>query len=173
MNSLAMQPSQSPPPIPPVPPTAGAATGGQATGTAPAPATAAGQSTREIIENAVNEAQQAAAGQATTVQPPPRIVQVSPDIPREVIPIIAIVFGSVAFMVVFGPITRGIMRMIERRQESSMVKGPPIAHQLQQLQQSVDTMAIELERISESQRFQTKLMNERERMALPPKSGSV
>lgn len=170
MSSLAMHPTQSPPPIPPVPPSAGAATGGQAAGSQPAQATGVTPSTREIIENAVNDAQQAAQGQATTIVPPPRIVQVSPDIPREVIPIIAIVFGSIAFMVVFGPITRGIMRMIERRQESHMVKGPPIAQQLQQLQQSVDTMAIELERISESQRFQSKLMNER--TALPPKAGN-
>jgi hypothetical protein len=72
--------------------------------------------------------------------------------------------------VVFGPITRGIMRMIERRQENKLVQGAPIAQQLQQLQQSVDTMAIELERISESQRFQSKLMNER--TALPPKANS-
>lgn len=176
MPILAMQtrPAQAgPPPIPPVPPTAGAATGGQAVGVSPPSGTAVSPtSTREIIENAVNEAQQAAGGQAVTVVPPPRIVQVSPDIPPEVIPIIAIVFGSVAFMVVFGPITRGIMRMIERRQERNMVQGPPIAQQLQQLQQSVDTMAIELERISESQRFQSKLMAEREKSALPPKANS-
>jgi hypothetical protein len=172
--NLAMQANQGPPPIPPVPPSAGAATGGQAVGVSPPSGTGVGPATtREVIQNAINEAQQAAeagqAGQAVILQPPPTFRGDSP-IPREVVPIIAIVFGSIAFMVVFGPITRGIMRMIERRQESNMVKGPPIAEQLYALQQSVDTMAIELERISESQRFQSKLMNER--TALPPKSGS-
>jgi len=34
-------------------------------------------------------------------------------------------------------------------------------HQLEQLQQSVDAMSVEIERISESQRFQSKLMIEK------------
>jgi hypothetical protein len=36
-------------------------------------------------------------------------------------------------------------------------------HQLEQLQQSVDAMSVEVERISESQRFQSKLMLEKNR----------
>ena len=33
--------------------------------------------------------------------------------------------------------------------------------QIRQLQESIDTMAVELERISEAQRFQARLMSER------------
>lgn len=99
------------------------------------------------------------------VQPGPT-VQVSPDIPPEVVPIIAIVFGSLALMVIVTPIVRGIMRMIERRQDKSLVHGPAVAQQLAQLQQSIDTLAIEVERISESQRFQTKLLAEQDRPKL-------
>lgn len=94
------------------------------------------------------------------VQPGP-IVQVSPDIPPEVVPIIAIIFGSVAIMVIVTPIVRGIMRMIERHQDKSLVHGPAVAQQLAQLQQSIDTLAIEVERISEAQRFQSKVLAER------------
>lgn len=101
----------------------------------------------------------------TAVQPP-SVVQVSPDIPPEVVPIVAIVFGSLALMVIVTPIVRGIIRMIERRQEKSLVHGPAVAQQLAQLQQSVDTLAIEVERISESQRFQARILSERERPAI-------
>lgn len=103
------------------------------------------------------------AGDAATgvaVQPGP-IVQVSPDIPPEVVPIMAIVFGSVALMVIVTPIVRGVMRMIERHQDKSLVHGPAVAQQLAQLQQSIDTLAIEVERISEAQRFQSKVLAER------------
>jgi hypothetical protein len=105
-------------------------------------------------------------GEAVTVQPSPSIVQVSPDIPPEVVPIVGIVFGSLALMVIVTPIVRGIMRMIERRQEKTLVHGPAVAQQLAQLQQSIDTLAIEVERISESQRFQAKVLAERERPAI-------
>lgn len=108
------------------------------------------------------------AGQAevgTAVQPP-SVVQVSPDIPPEVVPIIAIVFGSLAIMVIVTPIVRGIIRMLERRQEKSLVHGPAVAQQLAQLQQSVDALAIEVERISESQRFQARILAEREKPAI-------
>lgn len=109
-----------------------------------------------------------AGGDAVTgvaVQPGP-IVQVSPDIPPEVVPILAIIFGSVALMVIITPIVRGIMRMIERRQDKSLVHGPAVAQQLAQLQQSIDALAIEVERISESQRFQTKVLAEQDRQKL-------
>jgi hypothetical protein len=106
-----------------------------------------------------------AGAQAGTGQPA-SIVQVSPDIPPEVVPIVGIVFGSLALMVIVTPIVRGIMRMIERWQDKSLVHGPAVAQQLAQLQQSIDTLAIEVERISEAQRFQAKVLAERERPAI-------
>lgn len=98
---------------------------------------------------------------------------IPPDVPPEVVPIIAIIFGSIAFMVVFSPIVRGIMKWIERRQDKSLLHGPSVANQLQQLQQSVDAMAIEIERISESQRFTSKLIAEREKNVLPSGNGGA
>ncbi len=70
-------------------------------------------------------------------------------------------------MVIFAPVVRGIMKFIERRQDRNLVHGPAVAQQLAQLQQSVDALAIEVERISEAQRFQSKLMAERGKPALP------
>lgn len=175
MISPTLQASQSTPaapvppaPIPPVPSAPGAGTGAVQTvttvrvgpGTTP-------QEAQQAIENAIQAAENAvqSTGQAGTAQPP-AVVQVSPDIPPEVVPIIGIVFGSIALMVIVSPIVRGIIRFIERRQDRSLVHGPAVSQQLAQLQQSIDTLAIEVERISESQRFQSKLMAERERPAI-------
>jgi hypothetical protein len=41
------------------------------------------------------------------------------------------------------------------------VRAADLQPQIRQLQESIDTMAVELERISEAQRFQAKLMSER------------
>ena len=105
-------------------------------------------------------------GQTTAGTAVPPVVQVNPDIPPEVVPIVGIVFGSLALMVIVSPIVRGIMKMIERRTDKSLVHGPAVAQQLAQLQQSVDTLAIEVERISESQRFQARILAERDKPAI-------
>jgi hypothetical protein len=56
--------------------------------------------------------------------------------------------------------------MIERRADTTTLRAQDVTVQLRALQDSVDTMAIELERISESQRFQAKLLAEREAKVL-------
>lgn len=90
------------------------------------------------------------------------------DIPPEVIPIVGIVFGSVLLMVIFVPIIRAVTRAFERRADRSVLPAAQVSAQLRELQSSLDTMAIEVERISEAQRFQAKLLAERaERVALP------
>ena len=170
MTTVQQQSSQPSPPIPPVPTAPGAGTGAQTVTTVQIGPGASPAEARQAIQNAIDATRNAAqatqnAGEAVTLQPPP-VVQVSPEIPPEVVPIVGIVFGSIAFMVVVYPIVRGIMRFIERRQDRNLVHGPAVAQQLAQLQQSVDALAIEVERISEAQRFQSKLMAERERPAL-------
>lgn len=77
---------------------------------------------------------------------------------------------SIAFFVMFAAIIIGlpIMRALARRIERG---APPptvpreVSDQLQQIVQSVDAIAIEVERISEAQRFTTKLLTDRERQA--------
>ncbi len=188
---MIQQASQNPtPPIPPVPSAPGAGTGATTVttiqvgpGATPEQALQAAQNAINARQNALQAAENAAqairnaeqatqngviAGEGVVLQPPPSptVVRVNPEIPPEVIPIVAIIFGSIAFMVVTFPIVRGIMRFIERRQDRNLVHGPAVAQQLAQLQQSVDALAIEVERISEAQRFQSKLMADRERPAL-------
>jgi hypothetical protein len=111
--------------------------------------------------------------QGGTLAPPPATYRRDPDIPPEVVPIIGIVFGSVLVMVIVTPIVRGILRLIERRQDKDLVHGPTVAAQLQELQQSIDALTIDMERISEAQRFQSKLMAEREKISLPVGNGGA
>jgi chaperonin cofactor prefoldin len=84
--------------------------------------------------------------------------------------IIPIVFMISLF--VFAPIALAISRFFWRRSTTTSRAALPDAEtqrRLEQLQQSVDTIALEVERISEGQRFVTKVMSERER--LPISSG--
>lgn len=148
------------PPIPPLPGRVGAATGGEAAaqGVADAPA-APGQA-----------AQGTGTPEAVILQPPPYRDRSdrNNDIPGEVIPIIGMVMGTGIAIALGYPVVRMITRVIERRADKAYVKGANVEAQLRALQESVDTMAIELERIGESQRFQAKLAAEKRSGALPP-----
>jgi cell division protein FtsB len=85
-------------------------------------------------------------------------------ISNDLIPIIAILS-----VFVFAPLAIAISRLIWKRASAPsqrVLLGEQAAMQrLDQLQQSVDTMAIEVERISEGQRFVSKLLNAREQDA--------
>jgi hypothetical protein len=70
---------------------------------------------------------------------------------------------SIVFIVfVLGPITGSIARTVWRRSaKPAMPQGWSEATQrLERLEQSVDTIAVEVERVSEGQRFMTKLMTQ-------------
>lgn len=88
------------------------------------------------------------------------------EIPAEVIPIVGIVMGTGVAIALGYPIIRTITRLIERATDKRYVRGQDVEVQLRALQESVDTMAIEIERISESQRFQSKLLSDRKQDSL-------
>ena len=71
--------------------------------------------------------------------------------------------GLLAAIIILGPFARMFARRMERKAEMKVAGSTTnaLAHQLEQLQLSVDTMALEVERIGESQRFQSKLLVER------------
>jgi hypothetical protein len=69
--------------------------------------------------------------------------------------------GLLAAIIILGPFARMLARRIERRADTA--PSPDVVamrRQMEQLQQSIDSMSIEVERISESQRFQSKLLYE-------------
>jgi hypothetical protein len=159
-GSGAAAQAQQAPAIPPLPTSPGAPTG--ATQAAPAPAApgAVGQG---------QATQDQGTPQTVVIQPPPyRDVRGNREIPDQVIPIIGMLTGTLMAIVLGYPIIRLISRLIERRFDKAYIKGANIEAQLRSLQESVDTMAIEIERIGESQRFQAKVLAERKPGALPP-----
>lgn len=70
--------------------------------------------------------------------------------------------GLIAAMVILGPFARMIARRFDRHTEIKAAgeHSQVLQQQLLQLQQSVDAMSLEVERISEAQRFQSKLLHE-------------
>ena len=87
-------------------------------------------------------------------------------IPPQAVDISIAFFIMIAVMVVGWPIARAFGRRIERRGQVAALDAGTM-EQLQRIEQAVDAMAIEVERISESQRFMAKLQRDTAAQALP------
>lgn len=92
----------------------------------------------------------------------PQII-IPPDFVRNAVPVGAVQI-SVALFVVIGavmimrPFVRAVARQMDAKSKAIEEGAQNMSPQIAQLQDSIDAMAIELERITESQRFQSKLM---------------
>lgn len=85
----------------------------------------------------------------------------SPDpIPEEALILGVTFFIMVAVIVIGLPLARAFARRLDRRSVTPAL-GPEVAAQIGRIEQAVDTMAIEVERISEAQRYIAKLQTER------------
>jgi hypothetical protein len=89
----------------------------------------------------------------------PAMLQGPQDIPDNVIPIIGIIFGTTMMMVLGYPIVRAVIRWIERRSEPAALP-PDLGARLDRIEQTVESIAVEIERVAESQRFLTRLQTE-------------
>ena len=137
--------------------------------TPPAPPTpqSLGEQIRASVEQQVQAARAeaaAAAGAAAqegTDGPLTPTVIVRPggfdEVPPQIVDISLMFFLTVFAIIVGFPIARAIARWIDRRGREPRLPGD-MTTQLNQIAQSVDAMAIEVERISEGQRFTTKLL---------------
>ena len=88
--------------------------------------------------------------------------------------IVAIVgFFTTAIVISIGvPLVRALIRRWERRDVAPPMPSDTAAR-LERIEQAVDAMSIEVERIAEGQRFVTRLMTDKaaERVALPLRDG--
>jgi hypothetical protein len=137
---------------------------------------------REQIRQTVKEAQSAAKAaaeeaaqgrdpQVRVVVPPvgpfgtetgaPMVFQ--PEIPRGVENISIAFFVMVAAVIIGLPLMRAIARRIDKGTSTAAQIPAEVRQQLQQISQNVDAIAIEVERISEGQRFTTKMLADRTR----------
>jgi hypothetical protein len=100
-------------------------------------------------------------GTTVTTEPPPFPFQ-PPEIPQEAVVMTLAFFAMVAIIVVGWPIARALGRRIDRsRQPMAPALPDDTANAIRRIEQSVDAMALEVERISENQRYVTKLLAER------------
>jgi hypothetical protein len=83
--------------------------------------------------------------------------------------VVPIAFFVTAIALSIGiPLVRGLVRRWDR-QSALPAQQPDTAARLERIEQAIDAMSIEVERIAEGQRFVTRLMTDRspERVALP------
>jgi|APMI01.1.fsa_nt_gi hypothetical protein len=81
------------------------------------------------------------------------------DISKNAIPLLGIVCGMVAITTIFGPIMKALGRRLEQRGAPAPAD---LSRRLGAIEQAVEAVAVEVERISEGQRFTTKLLADRE-----------
>jgi hypothetical protein len=98
------------------------------------------------------------------------IVQGPDVIPPGAIEISEAFFATVAIIVLGIPIIRAITRRLERGPSSASLPAQPSAEvlsRLERIEQGVEAIAVEVERIAEAQRFSAKLMADQQKRALP------
>lgn len=81
-------------------------------------------------------------------------------IPPQVPEIIGLAFTGIIGIILAFPIGRAIARWIDRRGQVQAVD-PQLANRLAAIEQAVDTVAVEVERMAEANRFTTRLLSER------------
>jgi hypothetical protein len=101
------------------------------------------------IRAAIDEAR--SEGQSITIQPP---FDPQNMIPPQAVDISIAFFGAMAFIIVGLPLVRAFARRMDRRGESASAS--EIMPRLDRIEQAVEAIAIEVERVSEGQRFTTK-----------------
>jgi hypothetical protein len=96
-----------------------------------------------------------AQGQSITIQPPfdPQNV-----IPPQAVDISVAFFVMVAFVIVGLPLARAFARRMDRRGETATASD--IAPRLDRIEQAIEAIAIEVERVSEGQRYTTKAISD-------------
>jgi hypothetical protein len=81
--------------------------------------------------------------------------------------VVAIIFGTMA--VVLTPLFRAWGRRLEGKHRQPVVSDSDLAARLERIERAVESVAVEVERISEGQRFVTKVLADRgEINKLPP-----
>ena len=110
------------------------------------------QGTRVIVRNGIPIPAPPAMPGHITVQ-----TGTPPDmIPPQVVDLAYGFFFMVAAIVIGAPLSRAFSRRLERGTQAAAVS-PAMSEQLVRIEQAVDAMALEVERISEAQRYLTKL----------------
>lgn len=96
-----------------------------------------------------------------------------PETIERLIPLAGIVFGSITLISLAGPFVRAWVKRLERRWSAQAPATPEVTARFDRLEQAVEAVAIEVERIGEAQRYQTRMFAERAPAALPADGGDA
>jgi hypothetical protein len=96
----------------------------------------------------------------TIMVPPPAPPWERNPIPPQIFDLITMVIVATVICIVGVPLARAFGRWIDRRGLPSPVNAE-LASQINRIEQAVDSMSVEVERISEAQRYQAKLLTEK------------
>ena len=105
-------------------------------------------------------------GAGGTVGQPGTIIYPGPppgpfdQVPPQVFDLVFAFFMMIAFIAVGTPLARAFGRRMDRR-PVQVAANPELTSQLQRIEHAVEAMAIEVERISEAQRYMARLESER------------
>jgi hypothetical protein len=113
---------------------------------------------REAIRQAQIEAARAGRNGRSTVFAQPPFPPMGPQIPEEAV-IISIAFFMMCAVIAIGvPIARAIARRMDRKSLAPAGADADTRSRLERIEHAVDAIAVEVERISEGQRFTTKVL---------------
>jgi hypothetical protein len=126
------------------------------------------QEAQRAAQEAAREARQHQPGEPVVLVPPPPPMPVN-EIPPAVFDIVVFFFITVAVIVIGLPIARALGRRLDRKPYKQALD-PGVAAQLQRIENTVESMSIEIERISEAQRYMARLQSERGEPASLPRS---
>jgi hypothetical protein len=82
-------------------------------------------------------------------------------------------FAMVVIVSIGVPLVRGLVKRWERKDAAAPPIPSDVTARLERMEAGIEAIAIEVERISEGQRFTTKLLSEREAHAIPATSRSA
>jgi hypothetical protein len=133
----------------------------------------AAREAQRAAQDAIREAREQARQDVRVMRVPPPVPppgqephtavppwQHEPEIPPQVVDIVGMLTFATAAVLILRPLMRAFANRFERRGASTALP-PEVSAHMQRLEQAIEAVAIEVERISEGQRFTTKLLAER------------
>lgn len=116
---------------------------------------------RAAAENAAREAR------PETAQPAgPPFGPGQDQVPESVVFLVVVLASLAAATIIFYPLFRAFGRRLERRNDPP-AEVPDMAPRLERIEQAIEAIAVEVERISEGQRYVTKSMHEMRALPAP------
>lgn len=115
-----------------------------------------GEPVRIVIDpngTVISNSQEAAPG-VPVLLPPPR-----KQLPEGLVDMMMVIFGFVAVVSIGTPLAKAFAKRWERKGEREQQL--QLSQRLEAIEQAIETVAVEVERISEGQRFTSKLLAER------------